>query len=60
MVIHDREPADGDCEDIRKFLSSKFDPFFAVERSFGEQECAADTAGDASVIPARHGYVDEL
>ena len=59
MVVHDREPADGDREDIRKFLQSKFDPFFAVKRSFGEQECAADTAGDA-VIPARHGYVDEL
>ena len=32
---------------------------FAVERTFGEQECAADATGDA-VIPARDGYVDEL
>jgi hypothetical protein len=59
VVIHDRGPADGDCEDIRKFLQSKFDPLSAVERSFGEQECAADATGDAG-IPARHGDVDEL
>ena len=66
VVIHDRETADGDREDIRKFLQSKFDPFFAVEsrvavvdRCFAEQEGAADATGDA-VIPARHGYVDEL
>jgi hypothetical protein len=25
VVIHHREPADGDCEDIRKFLQSKLD-----------------------------------
>jgi hypothetical protein len=59
VVIHDRTTADGNFEDIRKFLESKFDAFSAVERSFGEKECAADTAGDA-VIPARHGYVDDV
>jgi hypothetical protein len=59
VVIHDREPGDGDREDIRKFLQSRFDPLFAVERSFGEKEWAADATSDA-VIPARHGDVDEL
>ena len=50
MVIHDGKPADGDGEDIRKFLESLFDPFFAV--AFAEQKGAADAACDA-VIPAR-------
>jgi hypothetical protein len=66
VVINDRETTNGDGEDIRKFLQSKFDPFFAVEsrvavvdRCFAEQEGAADATADA-VIPARDGYVDEL
>jgi hypothetical protein len=42
-----------------KLLRSQFDPFFAVERTIGEKECAADAAGDA-VMPGRHGDVDEL
>jgi hypothetical protein len=37
VVIHDREPADSGGEDIRKFLQSKFEPFSAVERSFGRR-----------------------
>ena len=66
VVINDRETTSGDGEDIRKFLQSKFDPFFAVEsrvavvdRCFAEQEGAADATADA-VLPARDGYVDEL
>jgi hypothetical protein len=59
VIIHDGQSADSDDEDIRKFLQSKFDPFSAVDRSFDEQECAADSTGNA-VIPARHGNVDEL
>jgi hypothetical protein len=47
------------ARDIREFLQSKFDPLCAVERTFGETECAADATGDA-VIPARHGDVDDL
>jgi hypothetical protein len=54
-----RKQAAGIIDRLIKFLQSNFDPFFAVERSFGEQECAADATGDA-VIPARHGSVDEL
>ena len=66
VVVHDGKPADGDGEEIRKFLQAKFDPFFAVarflaavERDFAQQECAADTAGDA-VIPARNRYIDKM
>ena len=59
MIVQHREPADGNRENVRKFLESLFDPFSAVGWSFGEQECAADAAGDA-VVPARDGYVDEV
>ena len=52
MIVHHREPADGDREDIGKFLQSTFDPFFAVEWSIVEQERAADAPGDA-VVPAQ-------
>ena len=59
VVIHDGKPADADGEDTRKFLQAIFDPFFAVERflagverGFAQQQCAADTAGNA-VIPAK-------
>jgi hypothetical protein len=51
--------AAGLIDRLIKFLQPTFDPFFAVERSFSEQECAADATGDA-VIPARHTDVDEL
>jgi hypothetical protein len=53
------EEAAGVIDPLIKFLQSKLDPFFAVERTAAEQECAADATGDA-VIPARHGDVDEL
>ncbi len=66
VIIHDGEPADGDCEDTRKFFEATFDPFLAVERflaaverDFAQRECAADTAGD-SVIPARNRYIDKM
>ena len=59
MIVHHREPADGNREDIGKFLQSAFDPFFAVEWSIAEQECAADAPGEA-VVPARHGHVDKV
>jgi hypothetical protein len=45
VVIHDREAADGNGEDLGKFFESAVDPFFAVERSFAEQEGASDAAG---------------
>jgi hypothetical protein len=53
------EEAAGVIDRLVKFLQPNFDPFSAVERSFGEQECAADATGDAG-IPARHGDVDVL
>jgi hypothetical protein len=53
------EEAAGVIDPLIKFLQPNFDPFFPVERSFGEQECAADATSDA-VIPARCGVVDEL
>ena len=59
VVIHHREPTDGDREDFRKFLQPMLDPFFAVERAFAEQESASHTARDA-VIPASNGRVDEM
>ena len=47
MIVHDRERADGDGEDMREFLESMFDPFSAVDRAFAEQENATHAAGDA-------------
>ena len=38
MIIHDREPADGDRKDLRKFLEPVLDPFLSVVGPFAEQE----------------------
>jgi hypothetical protein len=47
MVVHDREPAHGDRENLREFLDPIFNPRFAIERAFAfvftEQERASDT-----------------
>ena len=59
MIVHDREPADGDGEDFRKFLQPKLDPFSAVDWAFAQQECATHAARDA-VIPTSYGRVDEV
>ena len=58
MIVHDREAADGDGEDIRKF-SSRLDPFSAVDRAFAQQENETYAAGDA-VMPTGYGRVDEV
>jgi hypothetical protein len=51
VVIHDGEPADGDGKNLCKFLQSKLDPLFAVERffvfvavCFAQQKGASDIA----------------
>jgi hypothetical protein len=59
VVIHDREPADGNGEDLGKLFESSVDPFFAVDGTFGEQEGASDAAGDA-VVSAGYGGVDQM
>ena len=59
MIIQHREPTDGDGKDFRKFFQPAIDPFFAVARSFPEQEGASDTACDA-VVPAGYGYIDKV
>jgi hypothetical protein len=59
VIVHDREPADGDGEDFRKFLESQLDPFLAVDRAFAQQESASDAAGDAVVLTG-YGGVDEV
>ena len=54
MVVHDGKTADGDCEDLGKFLQSILRPFFAVERfltgverGFAKQARAAGRLGAA-------------
>jgi len=59
MIIHNREPADCDREDARKFPQPIVDPELAVAGAFTvtEQESAADAADDA-VVPAGDGGID--
>ncbi len=55
----DREAADSDGEDFRRFLESMLDPCCAIARAFAQQEGATDAAGDA-VIPTGYRGVDEV
>ena len=56
-IVHHGQTDDGDREVIRKSLEPAFDPFFAVDVSLAEHECAAEAPEDA-VVPARYGHVD--
>jgi hypothetical protein len=58
VIVHHREPADGDGEDLRKFLESVFDPLFTDSLTFTKQEGAANATGDA-VVPTGYGGVNE-
>jgi hypothetical protein len=51
MIVQNREPADGNGENVRQFVQPMFDPGLAVLMFVAEQEGASDAAGDA-VIPA--------
>jgi hypothetical protein len=59
LVIQHRKTADGNGEDVRKFLKPAFDPRLAVLVFVPEQKRPAEAAGDA-VIPASDGGVDEV
>jgi hypothetical protein len=59
MIIHHREVADGDCEDLCQFFEPVLDPTFTVVRPFAQQEGAAHAARDA-VVPAGHRSINQL
>ena len=59
MIVHHREPGDGDCEDLCKFLQPKLDRFSAVDRAFAQQESATLAAGDAMILTG-YGRIDEV
>jgi hypothetical protein len=59
MIIHHGKPADADRENLREFLDPVFDPLFSVGGAIRKQKRASDAPARA-VIPAGHGYIDEL
>jgi hypothetical protein len=60
MIIHHREPADGDCEDLCQFFEPVLDPTWTVVWPFAQQEGAAHAARDAAVVPEGHRSINQL
>ena len=59
VIVQHRKPADGDGENVCRFLQAMFDPLFAVVRSFPEQQIAAHAPRHA-VIPTGHRGIDPV
>ena len=58
VIVHHREPAYGDGENLRKFLESVFDPLFRLPGPSPSRK-ARRTQRDA-VVPTGYGGVNEV
>jgi hypothetical protein len=50
MIVQNREPADGNGENVRQFVEPMFDPGLTVLMFVDEQERASDAAGNGTSL----------